>query len=262
MRMLTVALCAAAGVFAGCRYSDVAAAWPAMDVKRMQFAEHTPSSFRVLVERPMLSGEKAAQQGALDEWIAEVASFGKYSNVTAEVVLDNMLAGWHEVVEEQRRETEGEPWQMEALSHWYFDLQAEITFADDGYLAYQTCLDEYEGWMHPFRNFSWGVWSFSLGRPLAPEDIFRPECMPQVIALVKDDMAYDHNCTNFAQYAETRLIDDFTELPKNFTLDDRGIKFIFNAYEIACYAEGDIRGFVSWRDLLPYLRPDFTPPKR
>lgn len=259
--MLVVFAAAFALLLAGCKYGEVAHVWPSLRVERIQFSESDPASFRALVEKPVLSGAYARQQQDIDEWTAEVASFGNCSNATVEVVLDTMSAKLAENVAAAKRETEGAPWQMEAISHWYFDLDAQIAYADAEYLAYQVCLDEFEGWLHPFRNYSWRVWSFGRGRELSAEDIFKKESIPDVIALVKEDMSYWHDCTNFVQYAETRLIEDFEALPKNFTLDERGIEFLFNAYEIACYAEGDIRGFVGWERLKPYIRPDFILPE-
>ena len=255
-----VCLVAVGLLLAGCKYGEVAHVRPSIKVERIQFCERDIASFRALVEKPVLSGAYARQQKAIDEWTAEVASFGNCSNATVEMVLDTMSAKMAENVATEMRNTEGEPWQMEALSYWYFDLDAQITYVDAEYLSYQVCLDEYEGWMHPFMNFNWRVWSFGRGRELSAEDIFKKESIPDVIALVKADMAYRHDCTNFVQYAETRLVEDFEELPKNFTLDERGIKFIFNAYEIASYAEGDIRGFVDWESLKPYIKPDFVLP--
>ena len=247
-------------LLAGCKYGEVAHVWPSLGIERIQFCEREIATFRALVEKPVVSGAYARQQKAIDEWIAEVASFGNCSNSTVEAVLETMSAKLAENVATEKRETEGESWQMEALSYWYFDLDAQVAYADDEYLAYQVCLDEFEGWLHPLRNYNWRVWSFGRGRELSAEDIFKKESIPDVIALVKEDMAYRHDCTNFVQYAETCLIEDFEELPKNFTFDDRGIKFLFNAYEIACYAEGDIRGFVGWERLAPYVKPDLILP--
>ena len=249
-------------LLSGCRYGDVAEGWPSLKVERIQFGERNPAAFRVLVEKPILSGTCAQRQKAIDGWIAEVASFGFGDGncATVESVLDAMKEKVAGDVAEAKRDAAGEPVLMEGISHWYFDLDAQIAYVDADYLAYQACLEEFAGWMHPFRNYSWRVWSFGRGRELSPDDIFKKESIHEVIVLVKEDMAYRHDCTNFAHYAETRLIADFRELPKNFTLDARGIEFLFNAYEIACYAEGDVRGFVSWKRLRPYVRPDFVLP--
>lgn len=255
-------IAAVAASLSGCRYGKIAAGRPSLKVERIQFGERNPAAFRVLVEKPVLSGARVQQQKAVDGWIAKAVSFG-FGNgncATVESVLDAMAEKVSGDVAEAKRNAAGEPLLTKAISYWYFDLDAQIAYADANYLAYQARLDEFKGWLHPFRNYSWRVWSFERERELSPDDVFKKESMPEVVALVKENMAYSHDCTNFVHYAETRFIEDFRALPANFTLDKRGIQFLFNAYEIACYAEGDIRGFVSWEQLRPYVRPDFTLP--
>lgn len=43
----------------------------------------------------------------------------------------------------------------------------------------------------------------------------------------------------------------------NFIIADRGITFCYNPYEIACYAAGEIKIFVPYKNLKPLLKPEF-----
>ena len=254
--VIAVAVCAAL-CLVGCRYGRATSSerFRPLRVERIQFSEREPAPFRALAERPILDGALAGQQAAVDEWIAGLILFGQYKESTVYGALSLMRGKWSEMFEKAsvQEEQTGVP---KYLHHWFFDVCGRIAFVDEHYLAYKVRLDEDEGWLHPFRNYRWSVWSFEHGRELSLSDIFEAESLPAVIDLVKADMARRHGYSDFAQYSKERCIEDFTELPANFTLDEQGIEFLFNTYEIACHACGDIRGHVWWNQLDPYLRHD------
>ena len=242
-------------MLSGCRSVDtVTPHFKPLNVERTQFSTPSPAPFRALAERPVLDDAIAAQQEKLDTWLAGLIAFGKLNEPTVDTVLSAMLNKWEEMY--HAAEHEG----AEYLHHWYFDVRGRVAFAGADYLAYKVRQEEDEGWFHPFLNYRWSVWSFARGRELRATDIFKEESLPTVIDLVKLDMARRHGNNSFEEYSHERCIEDFAELPKNFTLDERGIEFLFNAYEIACYADGDIRGSADWDSLAPYLRDDFHPP--
>lgn len=241
----------------GCRESNEGAAnlFPTLMVERIQFSNKNPAPFRALAERPLLDGAMAGQQGRLDRWIAGLVAFGNHDEPNVYGVLSTILEKWREQYTKAEREG------AEYLHHWYFDTRGRIAFADATYLAYKVRLEEDEGGMHPFLTYRWSVWDFSRKRELTVDDIFKREAMSAVVDLVKSDMAWKQGYTNFTQYSSERCIEDFEELPKNFTIDERGIEFLFNAYEIACGAFGDIRGRLWWESLTSYIRSDFIPPQ-
>lgn len=242
-------------ILSGCRSADaVTPHFKPLHIERTQFSVQRPAPFRALAERPVLDGAIAAQQEKLDTWLARLLSFGNHSEPTVDTVLSAMLNKWEEMY--HAAEHEG----AEYLHHWYFDVKGRVAFADSDYLAYKVRREEDEGWFHPFLNYRWSVWSFTRGRELYVTDIFNAESIPAIIDLIKADMARRHGHNSFAEYSQERCIDDFNALPQNFTLDERGIEFLFNAYEIACYADGDIRGSAGWESLAPYMREDFHPP--
>ena len=242
-------------ILSGCRSANaVTSHFKPLHIERTQFSVQRPAPFRALAERPVLNGTIAGQQKKLDTWLSGLLSFGKLEEPTVDAVLSTMRDKWAEMYD--KAESEG----AEYLHHWYFDVKGRIAFADSDYLAYKVRREEDEGWFHPFLNYRWSVWSFARGRGVCATDIFKRESISAVIALVKADMARNHGYNSFAEYSQERCIDDFHELPQNFTLDERGIEFLFNTYEIACHADGDIRGSADWESLAPYMREDFHPP--
>ncbi|HTN47231.1 MAG TPA: DUF3298 domain-containing protein [Flavipsychrobacter sp.] len=53
------------------------------------------------------------------------------------------------------------------------------------------------------------------------------------------------------------LFENYLAPTDNFYLGEKGLGFLYNPYEVAAYAVGQIEVFVPYTALMPYLRPDF-----
>lgn len=56
----------------------------------------------------------------------------------------------------------------------------------------------------------------------------------------------------------TVLFDDFLKANHNFYFNRNGLAFLYNPYEVASYAQGQIVVFIPFAELKPYLVPDFA----
>ena len=54
------------------------------------------------------------------------------------------------------------------------------------------------------------------------------------------------------------LFDDFIKPNNNFYFNNNGIAFMYNPYEVASYAQGQIVVFIPYADLKTYLVPAFA----
>ncbi len=54
------------------------------------------------------------------------------------------------------------------------------------------------------------------------------------------------------------LFDDFLKPNKNFYFNDKGLAFMYNPYEVASYAQGQIVVFIPFNELKSYLVPAFA----
>ncbi|MGY0034881.1 RsiV family protein [Pedobacter sp. NJ-S-72] len=56
----------------------------------------------------------------------------------------------------------------------------------------------------------------------------------------------------------TILFEDHLAANKNFFFDKTGISFLYNPYEVASFAQGQIIVSVPYKDLKKYLNPAFV----
>lgn len=54
------------------------------------------------------------------------------------------------------------------------------------------------------------------------------------------------------------LFDDFLKANHNFYFNSNGLAFLYNPYEVASYAQGQIVVLIPFAELRPYLVPDFS----
>jgi len=60
------------------------------------------------------------------------------------------------------------------------------------------------------------------------------------------------------QQLTTVLFDDYIKPNNNFYFNDNGLAFLYNPYEVASYAQGQIIVYIPFAELKPYLVPAFS----
>lgn len=140
----------------------------------------------------------------------------------------------------------------------YEKRECKVIFADENIASFLMEKTSYSGGAHP--NSTFAVGTFVRGRkdfPLRLEDIMTPEQIPQMTALIRLALREKFGLQTDEELTEATK--EFAE-PKptqNFYYDDKGLHFVYNEYEIACYAEGRIDICIQWpRPLCALERPD------
>lgn len=203
-------------LLAGCQHGEVGAAGTdCLRVERIERSAVEPWQVCASAERPVLVGERAGQQEALDGWLSGLILFGIYQEPTVDQALGRFCTYDPEPYDEDQERCGAE----ETIT-----LVGRISFVDDEYLAYKVRMDSDE------HIENCGVWSFSRGRGLTLDDIFRFEGMPGVT--------------------------------EPFSLDERGMEFVHRGFTISRnFSDPDIAVCIGWKDLKPYMRADFKLPQ-
>lgn len=268
----TVKLLLISAVFGGLCGCDQDERWNAEAVstlqiplltERIQFNEIRPAFknedgspeayMRVVVPRPILCNELAAQQERLEQWISGMLTADKYPQERMRKALGLMCDSWFDGYQEAAAEsrTDNLP---RFLGYWFVELSAEMYFYNEDYLSYSAMLKEFAGGLHTFDVcYRYGVWSFRDQRPMTIDDFFEKDQITNVVALVREAVARAEGYTNYSHYAEERFA-DIDKLPENFAIEDRGMEFVYNCYEIGSYSLGIVKANVTWDDLSPFLK--------
>jgi len=104
-------------------------------------------------------------------------------------------------------------------------------------------------------NYGTHVLSFDTrtGRPLPYDSIFRPDAKPRLEALlaryVRPSLGLKPN-----EPLRNALFEDALPVTRNVYLTSGGAVFVYQPYEVAAYAFGEIKVFVPMRELRPLLQ--------
>lgn len=261
-------MCALLGAL-GCDQADigsvVADATPQTPLltERVQFNEIRPAFageddspetyMRVQVQRPILCDDLAPQQRKVERWVAGMLTGNKYADRPVRDALGQMCDDWFDRYAQAGLESKTNS--ASAIpGNWFVEMTGEVYFYNEDYLSYTVMAKEYVGGLHAFDvSHRYGIWGFREQRPLTVDDFFDKDKQNGVLGLVREAAAAAEGCTNYAHFAEENLA-DIKKLPDNIVIEDRGMEFIFNCYEIGCYSLGVVRANVVWDDLIPFMK--------
>jgi len=137
----------------------------------------------------------------------------------------------------------------------YKDVKIKKLYETDRYVSYLYTQEGFAGGAHGWYLMQGQTFRKSDGRRI-DYDIFRAELMDELADLVKDNI--------FTQYFESNTEDmenlltmennDFFPLPQSAPIfREDGVEFVYQQYEIACYAAGMPACVISYDLLEPFL---------
>lgn len=153
-------------------------------------------------------------------------------------------------------------------SYFVFDYSEHPEWLTDKYFSYSQTFYTFTGGAHGATTIGYINYDLRRQKLLTLEDIFRVDNKNELLKRLKEAFKQDNEITteeDFISYgfgfrkesipkerAEWSLDDGFY-LPENFLLNDDGIHFIYQSYEIAPYSAGLPSFHASWEALAQYL---------
>ncbi len=130
---------------------------------------------------------------------------------------------------------------------WQSSLNSEIIRTDSNLLVMETIVELYTGGAHGTYEVYYSNIDTAQIKLLKLEDVFSSGFESTLNELIKQEIgaSTSHN------------LDTETFYNSNFGLLDQGVKFYFNAYEIAPYADGPTEVFISYDRLNDILKSSF-----
>ena len=142
------------------------------------------------------------------------------------------------------------------LMQQYCDITGNAVFGYKGYLNYTMSREEYYGGAHP--NTYHNILNFDpkTGYEVAFYDIFKEGCEETLTAMLVEELM---------RYAQASTIEELREkgylyfdsdmfISQNFLLDNDSVTFLYNRYEIAPYAMGDIKLTLDYTTLKDIMK--------
>lgn len=133
--------------------------------------------------------------------------------------------------------------------------EVAIYYNSEGIFSFGVYEDGYTGGAHPNSSIFTYNYSLRTGQLMTPEEIFLPDAMEDVLRLAEKQ---------FRKAMELPAKGNINDqgfwfrggrfhLSRSFLPSKTGLTFIYNPYEVAPYAAGEIRIFLSYTSLKKYI---------
>ena len=151
----------------------------------------------------------------------------------------------------------GEKPSQESWFAYYEVSSNEILFNTCDLLSYTVSVEYYTGGAHGGHAYNNHVLYLGNGEELEEEDIFVLNYHDDLAQIIVDAIASDNNVTVPEELENMGYFNIKEIYPNNnFYVDERGITYTFNEYEIAAYFVGRIDVFLSFDKIRHLMRED------
>jgi len=160
------------------------------------------------------------------------------------------------------------------VGDWGCQVEGRIVHCDGGFFSYRVTIDAMTGGVHPNRWIQNATYSRRSGRRLTVADVIRRQDITQVVNLIRRTLRT--HCQD--ELLRTQLKEDVQQpydayvrdirshrreewgnplVTENFLVTADGLEWVYNQYEIACYAAGIFTVPLTWAVLSPHLCANF-----
>ena len=138
----------------------------------------------------------------------------------------------------------------------YYEITGDVISGYKGYLSYIVTREEYTGGAHPNTYHYILNFDTKTGDKLEFHDIFKEGCEEQLTAMLLEALMKQANVSTLDELRESGYLyfDMDMFIPNNFVLGNDGVRFLYNRYEIACYAMGDISITLDYKTLKDIMK--------
>lgn len=138
--------------------------------------------------------------------------------------------------------------------NWQKKLFMETRYNENNLLSLRVNKFGYTGGAHGANITLYRVFNLLNSRPLELEDIFIKGYKEELLAILDKKLRRLNGIQPDERLIESGFLVDSINLTRNFFVNNDGIGFFYNVYEIASYATGSTELFCSFYDLKGILR--------
>lgn len=133
-------------------------------------------------------------------------------------------------------------------------MQCEVSVESEGavtdtLLNYTIYRFNYLGGAHGMYTTAYHTYSLTTGYEYSAADLFGEERMEALTVLIRKKLYEKYEATNDDELFACGFFPEYIAVTNNFKITREGVVFLYNPYEIACYAVGDIEVAVSREEL-------------
>lgn len=131
-----------------------------------------------------------------------------------------------------------------------FEITAEAEGAVvDTLVTYTISRSSFLGGAHGMYGIECHTYSLAEGYELSAADLFGEERLPRLGELIRTKLYEQYEAANDAELNDKGFFPEYIGVTDNFCVTEDGVTFIYNPYEIGCYALGLVEVGVSREEL-------------
>ena len=140
----------------------------------------------------------------------------------------------------------------------YYEMASnEILYNQNNLLSYTVNFENYTGGAHGSHAYTNHVLNLSNGNPITEEDIIVEYYQDSLAQLLVEHIAKQNNVENTKDLENIGFFSIEEIFPNgNFFVDDKGITYTFNEYEIAAYVVGATHVLLPFEELQYLLKQE------
>ena len=191
----------------------------------------------------------------LDASLASLSPQNALEVYTKQYFRDFNESTWEEDSENSEEDIVG----MEDESGYlfYLTLSDQIIYNKNNFLSFLVEKHTYEGGAHGSKSINGYVIDLNTGKLLTEDTFSGVNYHRNLSALIAKKLADKNGISNPSELENIGYINISDIAPNNnFTLDDKGITYYFNEYEIGAYFLGVTEIFIPYEELNVYIAPD------
>ena len=144
----------------------------------------------------------------------------------------------------------------DATLNYYKNQALYMQYNGSNYVIIKHFFDSYSGGAHNNYNTAMYCYDVKSQKRLALSDVVQIDSNT-LQKLVEKNFRVQYKVKP-NEALTTQLFEDYLKANTNFFFDNTGIAFLYNPYEVASFAQGQIVVSVSYKDLKKYLNPAFA----
>ncbi len=140
----------------------------------------------------------------------------------------------------------------------YYEMSSNhISFNQDNIICYTVSFENYTGGAHGAHAYNHHVLNLKTGQPIAEEEIFIDDYQDKLAQILVNHIAEQNNVSDVKELENIGFFSVDEIFPNgNFLVDETGITYSFNEYEIAAYVVGVTNVHLPYEEIRPLLKED------
>ncbi len=220
--------------------------------------------FSLNMEVPYIENNTALSQ-SLERFLAAIprqGAFAEDSDGTVQDMAETYLRSYIlQYLQEGKDAIDSYGEDMQAAATWMSyeeQIDGKVVYTEGSFLSYQLKVYSYMGGAHGNTGTVNRVFDMANQMPVTLANLFSPDNLLTVGEDLRETLAIQNECESVEELAEKNIFFSVMEIEptENFLLDQNGLTWIYDPYEIAPYAYGPVEISLPWSKLAGLIDED------